>query len=97
MIKINIVFEDDVEDVDIISVPDELVPDIEEIGQEFLDWIPSTNDNNYFSIIDGHKYFIAETDGFVQWLNTHYCQGMQKVCVVKKHTLLCNEYKTLEF
>ena len=35
MTKVNIVFDDIIDDVDIIVVPDEIVPEIEKVAQEF--------------------------------------------------------------
>ena len=97
MAKINIVFENDFEDADIISIPDYLLPTIVEIGQKFLNWIPSADDNDYFTIIAGRQYFVAETDGFVKWLNTYDCRDTEKAFVVSSHTNIGSEYKTLEF
>ena len=70
MIKVNIVFDDLFDDADIIAIPDEVSSRIEEIGQEFLHWIPTAEDPEYWALITGRKCNIAETDGFIKWMNT---------------------------
>lgn len=97
MIKVNIVFDCVLEDADIIAIPDELAPQIEAIGQEFLNWIPNEEDSDYWTIIDGQKYLIAETDGFIKWLNSSYCLNTEKAYVVARNTNYCPEYRSIEF
>lgn len=97
MIKVNIVFDNDFEDADIIAIPDEIASEIETIGQEFLDWVPTADDCDYWTIIDGQKYLVAETDGFVKWLNSCYCSKTEKAYVVKRNTNYCSQYKVIDF
>lgn len=97
MTNVNIIFDDDFEDVDIISVPDEIIPKIEEIGQEFLYWDPPESDSDYWIVIDGIKHQVTETDGFIKWLNSHYCQNTEKACIIARNTNYCPEYKVIEF
>lgn len=97
MTKVNIVFDDIFDDVDIIAVPDEIIPEIEKIAQEFFDWIPTTKDSDYWTIIDEKTYMIAETDGFIKWLNTFYCKNTHKAYVVERNTDYCPQYKIIEF
>ena len=97
MTKINIIFDDDFDDVDIIMVPDEIVSKIEEIGQEFLDWIPSAKDSDYWTIVNGRKCLVAETDGFIKWLNSFYCQKLEKAYVIARNTNYCPKHKIINF
>lgn len=97
MVKINILFDGSLNDVDIISVPSDIACRIEEIAQEFLDWLPLAEDADYWTIVDGRKYNICETDGFIKWLNSSYCKGTKKAFVVKKHMNYCSDNKTIEF
>ena len=97
MKKVNIVFDGLLEDVDIISVPDEIVHRMEEIGQEFLCWVATTTDSDYLLAIEGKSYAVAETDGFIKWLNTYYCKNMDKAKIVIQHTNYCPQYLTIEF
>lgn len=97
MTKINIVFDNVLEDADIIIVPDEIATKIEMIGQQFLDWVPNANDSDYWTIIDGRKCSVAETNGFIKWLNCHYCLDAEKARIIKKNTNYDPNYKILEF
>lgn len=97
MVKINIVYENLLNDVDIIAVSNEIALDIVKIGQEFLDWLPSAEDDDYWTTIDGKRYNVCETDGFIKWLNSSYCKGVEKAFVVKEHTNYCSDYKMIEF
>ncbi len=97
MTKVNIIFDNIFEDADIIAVPDEIASHIEAIGQEFLNWVPNAKDCDYWTIVDGQKYSVAETDGFIKWLNLCYCSKTEKAYVEKRNTNYCPEYKTIEF
>lgn len=97
MTKVNIVFDNVFEDADIIVVPDEIAAIIEAIGQEFLLWVPNAEDSDYWAIIDGRKCSVAETDGFIKWLNSRYCLKEERAYVVARNTNCCPLYKTIEF
>ena len=97
MTKVNIVFDDVYDDADIIAVPDEIVSNIEKIGQEFLHWNPPEDDSDYWTIINGRKCRVGETDGFLKWLNARYCQETGKAYVVARNTDYCPEYKIIDF
>lgn len=97
MINVNIVYDDIFDDADIIAVPDKIAPMIEEIGQEFLQWVPTAEDQDYWTIINGRKVVIAETDGFVKWINASYCKDSEKVYVVARNTNYDPKLKIIEF
>ena len=97
MIKVNIVFDDLFDDADIIAIPDEVSSRIEEIGQEFLHWIPTAEDPEYWALITGRKCNIAETDGFIKWMNTTYCKNLEKCYVVARNTDYDSTLKIIEF
>ncbi len=97
MTKVNIVFDGVLDDADIIAIPDKIAPKIEAIGQEFLDWVSNANDSDYWVIIEGKKYSVAETSGFIKWLNTCYCSKIEEAYIVNKNTTYCPQYPTIEF
>lgn len=97
MTKVNLVFDDTYDDVDIIAVPDSLVVEIRRIGQEFLYWLPSAKDEEYWVETDGEKCLNAETEGFIKWLNTHYCTTTEAACIIEQHTRFCPEYPRIDF
>ncbi len=86
MKKVNIVFDDIFDDADIIAIPDEILSHIEEIGQVFLDWVPTAEDPDYWKLINGRKCTIAETDGFIKWINATYCKTLEKCYVLARNT-----------
>ncbi len=86
MRKVNIVFDDIFADADIIAIPEEIFSHIEEIGQEFLHWVPTAEDPDYWKLINGRKCTIAETDGFIKWMNATYCKTLEKCYVVASNT-----------
>ena len=97
MTKVNIVFDDVFHDADIIAIPDEIVSQIDVIGQEFLDWVPTAKDSDYWTMIDGQKIITVETEGFIKWLNSCYCSNIEKAYVVKRNTDYCPQYRIIEF
>ncbi len=97
MKRINIVFDDAFDDADIIVIPDEIFSRIEEIGQEFLDWVPQAEDPDYWTMIDGRRCAVAETDGFIKWLNATYCKDLEKAFVVARNTKYEPSLKIIDF
>ncbi len=97
MTNVNIVFDDSFDDGDIICIPDDIVSHIQEIGQKFLDWVPFAKDSDYLVMEDGRKVCIAETDGFIKWLNDSYCRNSEKAYVVSRNTRYCKQYTVIEF
>lgn len=97
MTKVNIVFDDAFDDADIIAVPDEIASKIETIRQEFLDWVPNTDDGDYWVNLNGRKCLVIITDGFIKWLNSHHCLEIEKAYVVSRNTNYCPQYKIIEF
>lgn len=97
MRKVNIVFDDIFDDADIVAIPDEIFSHIEEIGQEFLHWVPTAEDSDYWTIIYGRKCTVAETNGFIKWLNATYCKDLDKAFVVARNTNFEPSLKIIEF
>jgi len=97
MNRINIVFDDAFDDADILAIPGEIFSCIEEIGQEFLDWLPQAEDPDYWTVINGRRCAVAETDGFIKWLNATYCKDLEKAFVVSRNISYEPSLKTIEF
>lgn len=97
MTKVNIVYDDLLSDADVIAVPDKIASRIETIGQEFLDWVFTAEDSAYWTIIQGRKCVITETDGFVKWLNATYCNDSEKSYVVASHRDYDPTLKRIDF
>lgn len=97
MTNINLVFDGNLDDADIIAVPDEIVSIIEEIGAEFLRWVSTAEDSDYWTIIDGRRCVVAETNGFIKWINSCYCNETEKACIVARNIKFCPDYRIIEF
>lgn len=48
MKKINIVYDGYLDDVDIIRVPDVVAENIEDVTQDFFNWMSSTSDHGFW-------------------------------------------------
>lgn len=97
MIYFNVLYEDDKDDVDIICVPNHIAKTIESLSQLFLDWLPNADDGIYWTIINGKKCSVCETDGFIKWLNENYCKSGQKASIIHQHVRFVDGYKSIEF
>ena len=97
MEKVNIVFDGAFDDVDIIVIPNEISDNIEKIGQEFLDWVPDAEDSDYWQNKNGIRLCVAETDGFIKWLNSFYCTGIKQAYVLERNTQYNPSFKCISF
>ena len=97
MTKVNVIFDNSFDDADIIAIPDEIASRIETIGQEFLDWVLTAKNSDYWVNMDGQKCLVIETDGFIKWLNSRYCSNIEEAYLVTRNTNSCPLYKSLEF
>lgn len=95
--KINIIYDGNYDDVDIISIPDHIFLKSREIVQEFLLWEAPEEDSDYWMVLENKRYCVVETKGFVKWLNTFYCGELEKAHIVKEKTHYCSEYDIIEF
>ena len=85
-------------DVDIVSVPNEIAGSMNDLVKQFLDWTPPESDSDYWVTINGKSCLSIETEGFVKWLNNHCCLHLaEKVRIVEQHTNHCKEYQTIDF
>lgn len=97
MTNINVIFDDIFDDADIIAVPDEIVLRIKELCQNFLDWIPLVNDTEHWVEINNRRCLNKETNGFIEWLNSNYCQDFEKAYILARNTNYCPEFMIIEF
>ena len=95
MRNINIVYDDEFDHVSIFAIPDDVVPDIESLSQEYLHWIPPLDDPDGWVVIRGKTYMSKEVRGFVKWLNEKCCRGL--AYVVERDTIYRPEYPMVEF
>lgn len=95
MINVNVLYDGQYNDVDIIAIPSNIVENISDLAQEYLDWVPS-DDFDGWVIINNKKCLSKGADGFVKWLNSVCCFDV-KSYVVRKNVVFCPTYPTVEF
>ena len=85
---INVFYDDDVNYVDIIFIPDYIGKDIEDLQEDFFDWLFDENNNHkYWIIVQGEKVACEYgTQAFVDWINNKLFKGKkEKVYIIKKN------------
>jgi len=96
MTNINILYDGHYDDVDIISIPSNIVECINVLGQEYLDWVPPEDDSDSWVVINNKRCMSKDAVGFVKWLNSTCCLN-NKSFVVEKNVPFCKKYPTVEF
>ncbi len=88
MQKINLIYDDILDDVDILLVPDCIAYDIENVIQEFGYWlsVPENSDQFLNATINGHRYLAIGTAEFMWWLNNIKITGENKAVITDQHT-----------
>ena len=84
---INLVFEGDYSDADILAVPDEILDKLEEYLQDFYDWLPKhLNEHSFWAKTkSGDLYYRIGTDEILWWINQKVLNGKQAAFVVQAH------------
>lgn len=97
MKKINIVFDDVLDDVDIICVPEFVANEIARIVQAFFSWMYN-NDHEYWVVnAKGQKVLTIETESFIWWLNNHYINSNEQAYIISQHGCFVPNYPTADF
>lgn len=93
-----ILFDDMYDDTDIISVPDSLYDDIQELGRQFPWWLEKGEHDFWVTSPNGKRYLNCETDGFVWWLNKQLGDDCkEKVKIVAQHVRYRPYLKTIHW
>jgi hypothetical protein len=88
---INIIFDEEGTDLDIIDVPEFIAKDIGNIQQLFFDWLyDEPSPHNYWIWINDIKTCVYNTNEFVEWVNNNYLNDEtdetdEKVRIVSKN------------
>ncbi|MHB1453661.1 MAG: hypothetical protein ACYCYM_06890 [Saccharofermentanales bacterium] len=97
---VNVVYEEDFSDVDILSVPEYIYENIESEVQLFNDWLfDKSSHHDYWEMNEkGGEYIECGTDAFVNWLNEFRLnENSEKVITIQSHTIFHPDYKSAEF
>ena len=99
MKKINLLYGNDTSDVDILCVPNHIADNIENITQQFFNWMGDINNvHNYRRTNEmGEPYLEIDTEAFVWWLNNYYPHVDEIVAIFEQHVDFCPDYPTAEF
>lgn len=96
---VNVVFEYDYDDVDIILVPDDIADNIEQVVQLFIHWLSNPDNGKQFlkTLQSGQIGMIIETESFLFWLNNYKITNGAKASIVMQHTKYNSKYPMAEF
>lgn len=95
---INIIYEDDITDVDMILVPDWMEEKISQYAQNFVDWLVIDPEQTYKIANSEIVAYVCETKGFVDWLNKYVINNeSEKAIIVSQHCKYNDAYLSVEF
>ena len=99
MKKINIVFDDNYENIDILSVPNNIAESIEQVVREFNVWLSIPENSRRFLVnyADEIEVLDINTEEFIWWLNNVRIVGIEKATIVEQHTSFVPTYPIAEF
>lgn len=101
MRNINLLFDGNIDDVDIICVPCEIADNIVHIANLYFSWMHNNiNEHSYWVLgKNGTKILCYETESFIWWINNQYNQPNcnKQAFVVLQHTHLNSEYSIVNF
>ena len=96
---INVVFDGDYEDVDIILVPESIVDEIEIYLQSFFDWATDTPNRKKYEVTDQFGRIVVSlgTVEFVNWLNQCILAPPEQAGILEQHTTFLANKPVIEF
>lgn len=99
MKRINILYDLEYEDVDILLVPDYIAHNIEGVVRDFNIWLQNPKNAQPFLRTDdkGMHYLNIETEDFLWWLNNVMITDGCKAKIEKQHVPFNHEYPVAEF
>lgn len=99
MKKINLIYEDDYNDVDILLVPDDVADNIDDVVRCFFSWLRVEENASRFMVTtaSGHKGLSVDTKEFIWWLNNIWIRNDSEAKVIVQHTSYQNEYPRADF
>ena len=93
-----ILFDEMYDDTDIISVPDSLYDNIQELGRQFQRWLEKGEHDFWVTSPNGTRCLNCETVEFVHWLNKQLGDDCkEKVKIVEQHVRYRRKLKTIHW
>ena len=101
MKRVNIIYDGDFADCDIIIVPDNMLSSMRDYLESIFAWLENnrkreTLPEGYYLLINGIKYPALNTQGIVNWLNKLIFGERVVVSIFKEHTRLDPKYPFIE-
>lgn len=97
MKKINLVFDCDFDDVDILLVPDDIADNMDEVIRRFNRWLHNPQNRQRFLVpYQGKMELGIDTGAFLWWLNTHEISNGAAATIIQQHTAFCPNYPTAD-
>ena len=90
---VNIFYDEEATDADVIDLPEALVKDLDEIQRCFFQWLfDKRTDHEYWIVKNGEKDLCAfDSEAFVRWINSEYShEGTCKAKVAERHVQQIN-------
>lgn len=89
-VLVNVFFDEEMTDIDVIDIPQVVLDDMHNIKQMFFDWLfNKSNNHKYWICVGGvKKYCSYRADAFIEWLNSYYLVGTKEkaLCVIMYDT-----------
>ena len=99
MKKLNLVYEYNYKNVDIVLVPNEVADHIDQVVQTFQDWLTNPQNSEPFARYteNGFRYLTIGTNEFVWWLNNICYPNGEKTTVLERSVYYYPEYPMADF
>lgn len=97
--KVNVVYELDYEDVDILYIPSDMADDIDGVAQDFFCWLGIPENRRRFLVKedDGSEVLYIGTKEFIWWLNHIKITDGPKAKILMQHTSYDPQYPAAYF
>lgn len=90
---VNVVFDEDSLDLDIIDIPEELVQNISVLQENFFKWLFDKKIDHAYWVCDKEikKYCSYRSEAFVEWINNVFnCSSNQEARIIEQYSSVLN-------
>ncbi|MBQ4065401.1 MAG: hypothetical protein IJD10_04815 [Clostridia bacterium] len=95
---VNVVYEYDEADVDIIRVSDEVAMNIEDYVQSYFNWFCDQREyKRWLETRDSNCVPGTDASTFVEWLNRYHSHGGDLMAIVEQHVAFKPGYPVADF
>lgn len=87
---------DTIDDIDLVSVPNEIFDDIDRNIQEFFDWTATENSECWIET-NGKRFLCVGTKDFIRWLNKFKHYEIEDAKIISQLTEIDPNYPIAQF